>query len=44
MGCGGAGEALREDASAAPIMALDSDSPVMCFVICLTESRWYGLW
>jgi hypothetical protein len=44
MGCDGAGETLREDASAAPIMALDRDSPVMCLVICLTESRWYGLW
>lgn len=39
-GCAGAGDALREDAKAAPIMALESDSPVMCFVICRTESRW----
>jgi hypothetical protein len=37
--CAGAGDELREDARAAPIMALDSDSPVMCWVICLTESR-----
>jgi hypothetical protein len=36
----GAGDALREDARAAPMMALESDSPVMCLVICLTESRW----
>jgi hypothetical protein len=38
-GWAGAGDTLREDASAAPIMALESDSPVMCWVICLTESR-----
>lgn len=40
VGCEGAGEAFREDAKAAPMMALESDSPVMCWVICLTESRW----
>jgi hypothetical protein len=36
----GAGEALREDARAAPTMALERDSPVMCFASRLTDSRW----
>jgi hypothetical protein len=36
----GAGELLREEARAAPMMALESDSPVMCFVMALTEARW----
>lgn len=41
---GGLGDEVRLLASAAPIMALLSDSPVMCFVMALTDSRWYGLW
>lgn len=39
-GGGGAGEELRDEARAAPMMALERDSPVMCFVIALTDSRW----
>lgn len=41
---GGFGELVREEARAAPIMALESDSPVMCLVMAFTDSRWYGLW
>jgi hypothetical protein len=41
---GGAGEEVRDEAKAAPIMALLRDSPVMCLVIAFTDSRWYGLW
>lgn len=40
---GGKGDEVRELAKAAPIMALLRDSPVMCAVIALTDSRWYGL-
>ena len=39
-GGGGAGEELRDEARAAPMMALERDSPVMCFVIAFTDSRW----
>ena len=38
-GGGGAGEELRDEARAAPMMALERDSPVMCFVIAFTDSR-----
>lgn len=37
---GGLGEEVREVASAAPMMALLRDSPVMCLAMALTDSRW----
>lgn len=36
---GGLGEEVRDEARAAPIIALESDSPVMCFVIAFADSR-----
>jgi hypothetical protein len=36
----GAGDALREEARAAPTMAAERDSPVRCFAMALTDSRW----
>lgn len=37
---GRAGEALREEARAAPIIALERLSPVICFVMAFADSRW----
>lgn len=39
-GVGRAGETLREEARAAPTMALERLSPVMCLLIAFTDSRW----
>lgn len=37
---GRAGDALRDEASAAPTIALERLSPVICFVMAFTDSRW----